>query len=210
VFTYCWIMFMLQFIEFLMRLRRKSIKLSHVCWAADVASLWLNHSFFDLLLKYDMQYRIFSSLFSKCYEVFQKKILMFLIHSLCFLIILSWYFFKDIESLCLYKSISWWIHLTLVNTMKAMKHKSFEFTMNSWIIVKQLFFVISMTCRIFIFEWITANFCFFCNSLHWRITLINCSLKSRENSSFVSLFLNFKLQCSFSVMIFCNVKASSF
>jgi hypothetical protein len=210
VFAYCWVMFMLWFIESLIRFRRKLIKLSYICWAADVVSLWLNHSFFDLLLKYDMQYRIFSSSFSKCHEVFQKEISTSFIHSLCSFMILSWYFFRNIESLYLYKSISWWIHFILIDIMKATKCRSFWFTVNSWVIVRQLFFVVSMTCRIFIFKWITANFCFFHSSSHWRIALVNCSLRSRKSLSFASSFLNFKLRCLFSVMISCNVEASSF
>jgi hypothetical protein len=154
------------FIESLMRFKRKLIKSSHVCWAVNVASSWLNHSFFDLLLRYDMQYKIFSSLFLKCHEVFQKEISMFLIHFLCFFMILSWYFFKDIENLHLYKLISWWIHFVFIDTMKAMKCKSFKFTVNFQMIVRWLFFIVSMTCRIFIFKWIIVNFYFFCSSLH--------------------------------------------
>ena len=50
-FAYCWVTFMSQFIEFSIKLRRKLIKLNHVCWAADIVSLWLNQSFFDSFFK---------------------------------------------------------------------------------------------------------------------------------------------------------------
>ena len=50
-FVYCWVTSMLQFIEFSIKLRRKSIKLNHVCWAADIVSSWLNQSFFDSFLR---------------------------------------------------------------------------------------------------------------------------------------------------------------
>jgi len=65
-FMYCWVMFMLWFIEFLIRLRRKLIKLNHVCWAANIVSSWSYQSFFDSLLRYIMQYKIFFSSLSKC------------------------------------------------------------------------------------------------------------------------------------------------
>ncbi len=50
-FTYCWVTSMLWFIEFLIRFRRKSIKLNYICWAADIVSSWLNQSFFDSLFR---------------------------------------------------------------------------------------------------------------------------------------------------------------
>ena len=50
-FTYCWVTFMLRFIEFSIRLRRKSIKSNHICWAANIISSWLNQSFFDSFLR---------------------------------------------------------------------------------------------------------------------------------------------------------------
>ena len=50
-FAYCWVTSMLQFIEFSIKLRRKSIKLNHVCWTANIVSSWLNQSFFDSFLR---------------------------------------------------------------------------------------------------------------------------------------------------------------
>jgi len=50
-FAYCWVMSMSRFIEFLIRFRRKSIKLNHICWVADIVSSWLNQSFFDSLFR---------------------------------------------------------------------------------------------------------------------------------------------------------------
>ncbi len=41
-FTYYWVTFISWFIEFSIKLRRKSIKLNHICWAADIVSSWLN------------------------------------------------------------------------------------------------------------------------------------------------------------------------
>jgi len=38
-FTYCWVTSISWFIKSLIKLRRKSIKLNHVCWAANIVSL---------------------------------------------------------------------------------------------------------------------------------------------------------------------------
>ncbi len=46
-FAYCWVTFMSQFIKFLIKFRRKLIKLNYICWVADIVSSWLNQSFFD-------------------------------------------------------------------------------------------------------------------------------------------------------------------
>ncbi len=40
-FMYCWVTFMSWFIEFSIKLRKKLIKLNHVCWAANIVSSWL-------------------------------------------------------------------------------------------------------------------------------------------------------------------------
>ena len=48
-FTYCWVMFMLWFIESSIKFRRKSIKLNHICWAANIVSSEFNRSFFVIL-----------------------------------------------------------------------------------------------------------------------------------------------------------------
>jgi len=50
-FAYCWVIFRLQFIESLIKFKRKSIKLNYICWAANIVSSWLNQSFFDSLLR---------------------------------------------------------------------------------------------------------------------------------------------------------------
>jgi len=47
VFTYYWVTFMLRFIEFSIKFKRKLIKLNHICWAANIVFSWLNQSFFD-------------------------------------------------------------------------------------------------------------------------------------------------------------------
>ncbi len=46
-FAYCWVMSMFQFIKSSIKFKRKLIKLNHICWAANIVSLWLNQSFFD-------------------------------------------------------------------------------------------------------------------------------------------------------------------
>ncbi len=46
-FAYCWVTFISQFIESLIKFRRKSIKLNYICWIADIVSSWSNQSFFD-------------------------------------------------------------------------------------------------------------------------------------------------------------------
>ncbi len=50
-FVYCWVTSMTQFIESSIKFRRKSIKLNHICWAANIVSSWLNQSFFDLFFR---------------------------------------------------------------------------------------------------------------------------------------------------------------
>ena len=157
-----------------------------------------------------MQYKMFFSLLSKCQKVFQNEISMLQIHSLCFFMILSWYFFKNIESFRFCKMISWWLCFVIVDTMKIMMRNSFKFSMKAWMKAEQLFFVILMTCRILIFDWIAANFCFFCSLSHWSIMQVSCSLISRENSSSAFLHSDFIMQCSFSDMMFCKIKTSSF
>ena len=154
-----------------------------------------------------MQYKIFFSFFSKCQEVFWNEISTSRIHSLDSLMILLWYFFKDIENLCFCKMISWWDHFAFVDIMKMM-HRSFKFLMKTWMKAEQLFFVISMTCKISIFDWITANFCFFCSSSCWSIAWVSCSLILRENSSSASSLSDFIMQCSFSDMMSCKIKMS--
>ena len=47
VFTYYWVTFMLRFIEFSIKFKRKLIKLNHICWNTNIISSWLNQSFFD-------------------------------------------------------------------------------------------------------------------------------------------------------------------
>ena len=123
--------------------------------------------------------------------------------------ILSWYFFKDIESLRFCKMISWWLHFVIINIMKTMR-RSFEFFMRAQVKAWWLFFLVSTTCRVSIFDWIAANFCFFCNSSCWSITHVSCSSVSRESSSSASSLSDFIMQRSFSDMMFHKIKTSSF
>ena len=128
------------------------------------------------------------------------------IHSLCSLMILSWYFFKNIENLRFCKTILWWLHFVIVNTMKTMMHRSFEFSMKA----ERLLFVVSTTCKISIFDWIAANFCFFHSSSCWSIAWVSCSLISRESSSSASSLSDFVIWHSFSDLMSHKIKTSSF
>ena len=156
-----------------------------------------------------MQYKIFFSSLSKCQEVFQNEILMSWIHSLCSLMILSWYFFKNIEDLHFCKIILWWFRFVIVDTMKTM-HRSFKFFMKTQVKVWWLFFVVSMTNRVSIFVQITFNFCFFCSSSHWSIAHVSCLSISRESSFSASSLSDFVMQRSFSDMMSCKIEMSSF
>ncbi len=158
-----------------------------------------------------MQYKIFFSLLSKCQEIFWNEIsmLMLWIHSLCSFMILSWYFFKDIESLHFCKMTSWWLHFVIVDIMKTM-HRSFKFFVKTQVKTQWLFFIVSMTCKVSIFDWIAVNFCFFYSSSCWSITCVNCSLISRESSSFASSLSNFIMQRLFSDMMSCKIETSLF
>ncbi len=159
-----------------------------------------------------MQYKIFFSSLSKCQEVFQNEVLTSRIHSLCFLMILSWYFFKSIESLHFCKMISWWVYFIVIDTIEMMR-RSFKFFMRTqvkaWIKAERLFFVVSTTCRVSISDWIAANFCFFRSSSHWSIIQVSCSLISRENSFSASSLSNFIMQRSFSDIVSCKIETSS-
>jgi len=132
------------------------------------------------------------------------------IHSLCSFMILSWYFFKSIESLHFCKTILWWLHFVIIDTMKTTMRKSFKFSVKAQIKVEWLFFVILMTCRVSIFDWIAANFCFFCSLSRWNIAYVSCSLISRENLSFASLLSDFIMQCLFSDMMSCKIETLLF
>ena len=156
-----------------------------------------------------MQYKIFFSSLSKYQEIFWNEILTSWIHFLCSFMILSWYFFKDIESLHFYKTISWWFHFVIIDIMKTMR-KSFEFFVRTWVKAQWLFFITLMTCRISIFDWITANFCFFCSSSCWSIAHVSCSSISRENSSSASSLSDSVMWCSFSDIMSCKIKMLSF
>ncbi len=156
-----------------------------------------------------MQYKIFFSSLLKCQEVFQNEILMLRIHSLYSFMILSWYFFKDIENLRFCKMTSWWLCFIIINIMKTMR-KSFKFFMRAWVKAWWLFFVVSMICRISIFDWIIVSFCFFCSSSYWSIAHVTCSLISKESLSFAFSLSDFIMWCSFSDMMFCKIKISSF
>ena len=155
-----------------------------------------------------MQYKIFFSSLLKCQEVFQNEISMSRIHSLCSFMILSWYFFKDIKSLCFCKMISWWLRFIIVNTMKTMR-RLFEFFMKAWVKTWWLFFVVLITYRVSISDQIAVNFCFFHSSSCWSITHVSCSLISRESSSSASSLSDFVMQRSFSDMMSCEIKMLS-
>ncbi len=156
-----------------------------------------------------MQYKIFFSSLSKCQEIFWNEILTSRIHSLCSFMILSWYFFKDIEDLRFCKMTSWWLCFIIVDTMKMMC-RSFEFFMRIQVKVWWLLFVVSMTCRISISDRITASFCFFHSSSRWSIACVSCSLISRENSSSASSLSDFIMRRLFSDMMSHKIKTSSF
>ena len=156
-----------------------------------------------------MQYKIFFSSLSKCQEIFQNEISMSRIHSLCSFMILSWYFFKDIESLCFCKTTSWWLRFVIIDTIKMMR-KSFKFFVRIWVKAQQLLFIVSMTYRISISDWIVANFCFFRSSLHWSIACVSCSSISRESSFSAFSLSDSVMQRSFSDMMSHKIKMSSF
>ncbi len=156
-----------------------------------------------------MQYKIFFSSLSKYQKIFQNEILMSRIHFLDFFMILSWYFFKNIESLHFCKMTSWWFRFVIINTMKMMR-KSFQFFVKVQVKTQWLFFIVSMTCRISISDQIAVNFCFFCNSSCWSIAHVSCSLISRESSSSASLLSDFFMWRLFSDMMFHEIKMSLF
>ncbi len=156
-----------------------------------------------------MQYKIFLSSLSKCQEIFQNEISTSRIHSLCSLMILSWYFFKDIESLRFCKMISWWLCFIIVDTMKMMC-RSFKFFVRAWVKAWWLLFVVSMNCRVSIFDKIAASFYFFHSSSHWSIAHVSCSSISRESSFSASSLSDFVMRRSFSDMISHEIEMSSF
>ena len=156
-----------------------------------------------------MQYKIFFSSLLKCQKIFQNEVLTSRIHSLCFFMILSWYFFKNIENLCFCETTLWWFHFIVVNTMKTMC-RSFKFFMRAWVKAQWLFFIVSMNCRVSIFNRIAANFCFFCSLSCWSIAHVSCSSISRESSFFASSLSDFIMQHSFSDMMSCKIKTLSF
>ena len=156
-----------------------------------------------------MQYKIFFSSLSKCQKIFWNEILMSRIHSLCSFMILSWYFFKDIESLRFCKTTSWWLCFVIIDTMKMM-HRSFEFFVRIQVKAWQLLFIVSMTCRISIADQIAVSFCFFCSSLHWSIACVSCSSISRENSFSASSLFDSVMRRLFSDMMSHKIKMSSF
>ncbi len=156
-----------------------------------------------------MQYKIFFSSLSKCQEVFWNEISTSRIHSLCSFMILSWYFFKDIEDLRFCKTISWWFHFVIIDIMKTMR-RSFEFFVRVWVKAWWFFFVVSMTCRVSIFDWIAASFCFFCSSSHWSIAHVSCSSISRKSSFSASSLSDSFMQRLFSDMMSCKIETLSF
>ena len=154
-----------------------------------------------------MQYKIFFSSLSKYQEIFWNKISTSRIHSLCSLMILSWYFFKNIENFRFCKTISWWLHFVIINIMKMMR-RSFKFFVKAQVKAWWLFFVVSMTCKVSISDQIAASFCFFCSSSRWNIARVSCSSISRENSSFASSLSDFIMQRSFSDIVSCKIETS--
>ncbi len=156
-----------------------------------------------------MQYKIFFSSLLKCQELFWNRILTSRIHSLCSFMILSWYFFKDIENLHFYKTILWWLRFVIIDTMKTMR-RSFKFFVKAWVKAWWLFFVVSMTCKVLIFDWITVNFCFFCSSLRWSIACVSCLSILRKSLFFASSLSDFIMQRLFSDMMSHEIKTSSF
>ncbi len=156
-----------------------------------------------------MQYKIFFSSLLKCQEIFQNKILTSRIHFLCSLMILSWYFFKDIESLRFCKTILWWLCFIIVDTMKMMR-RSFEFFMRTRVKIQRLFFIVSTIYRVLISDRIAASFCFFRSSSRWSIAHVSCSLILRESSSSAFSLSDFIMQRSFSDMMSCKIETSSF
>ncbi len=156
-----------------------------------------------------MQYKIFFSSLSKYQEIFWNEISMSRIHSLCSLMILSWYFFKDIESLRFCKMISWWLRFVIIDTMKMMR-RSFEFFVRTWVKAWWLLFIVSTTCRISISDRITVSFCFFRSLLRWSIAHVSCSSISRESSSSAFSLSDFIMRRSFFDMMSCKIETSSF
>ncbi len=156
-----------------------------------------------------MQYKIFFLLLSKCQEIFQNEILTSRIYSLCSLIILSWYFFKDIENLRFCEMISWWLHFVIIDIMKTMR-RSFKFFARTWVKAWWFLFVVSMIYRVSISDWIAVNFCFFRNSSCWSIAHVSCSSISRESLFSASSLSDSVMQRSFSDMMFCKIETSSF
>ncbi len=131
------------------------------------------------------------------------------IHFLCSFMILSWYFFKDIEDFYFCEMILWWFCFVIVDIMKIMC-RSFEFFMKTWMKIQWLFFVVSMTCRVSIFDWIAANFCFFCSSSCWSIACVRCSSISEESLSSASSLSDFIMWRLFSDMMFCKIETLLF
>ncbi len=156
-----------------------------------------------------MQYKIFFSSLSKSQKIFQNEISTSRIHSLCSLMILLWYFFKDIENLCFCKTISWWLRFIIINIMKTMC-KSFKFFIRTQVKTWWFFFVVSMTCRVSISDWIAVSFCFFHSSSCWSIAYVSCLSISRESSFSASSLSDFVMRRSFSDMMSCKIKMSSF
>ncbi len=156
-----------------------------------------------------MQYKIFFSSLSKCQEIFQNEISTLRIHSLCSLMILSWYFFKDIENLRFCKMISWWLRFIIVKIMKTMR-RSFKFFVRAQVKTWWLFFVVSTTCKVSISDRIAASFCFFRSSSRWSIAHVSCSSISRESSSSASSLSDSVMRHSFSDMMSRKIETLSF
>jgi len=120
-----------------------------------------------------------------------------------------YYFFKNIKSLHFCKMILWWLCFIIVDIMKMM-HKSFKFFMKVQVKAWWFFFIVSMNCRVLIFNKIAVNFCFFCSLSCWRITYVSCSLISRESSFSAFSLSDFIMQRSFSDIIFHKIETSLF
>ncbi len=103
--------------------------------------------------------------------------------------------------------ISWRLCFIFVDIMKMM-YKSFKFFVKAQVKAQWLLFIVSTTFKVLIFDQIIVSFCFFCSSLHQSIAWVSCSLISRENLSFASLFSDFIMWCSFSNMMFCKIEIS--
>ena len=105
--------------------------------------------------------------------------------------------------------ILWWLRFIIIDTMKTM-HKLLKFFVKTQVKAWWLFFVVSTTCRVSIFDQIAASFCFFHSSSCWSIAHVSCSSISRKNSFSASSLSDFIMQRSFSDMMFCKIKTSSF